>query len=103
MTNSWMQSLKKFNEGKKTWCIPKKGSPQYYEVMEMGKNVIAKQYKKEEDEPKKIKEENVKKKQESREKKQEDKKVDSKGLTEKQKQKLPKGLQEGILRSRAKK
>lgn len=111
MSNSWMQALKKFNEGKKTWCIPKKGSPQYYEVMAMGKDMTEKQYKKEADEKKKIKEEKEKKREETRKKKQEDKKIASKqapkpppkGLTEKQKQNLPKGLQEGILRSRAKK
>ena len=26
--NSWIQSLKMFNEGSNTWCIPKKGSKQ---------------------------------------------------------------------------
>ena len=29
---SWIESLKKWNEGKGTWCIPRKGSEAYMEV-----------------------------------------------------------------------
>ena len=32
-TSSWLLALKKWNEGNKTWCIPKRGSPQYEEVI----------------------------------------------------------------------
>ncbi len=37
MANSWINGLKRYNSGKGTWCIPKKGTPEYYEVLSMGK------------------------------------------------------------------
>jgi hypothetical protein len=32
MPNAWITALKKFNEGKGTWCLPKKGTKEYDEV-----------------------------------------------------------------------
>jgi hypothetical protein len=32
---TWIEALKKFNAGKKTWCIPKKGSSDYKEVIKL--------------------------------------------------------------------
>jgi hypothetical protein len=32
MPNPWITALKKWNEGKETWCLPKKGSKAYDEV-----------------------------------------------------------------------
>jgi hypothetical protein len=32
MSNAWITALKKFNEGKGTWCLPKKGTKEYDEV-----------------------------------------------------------------------
>ena len=32
MANAWITALKKFNEGKGTWCLPKKGTKEYDEV-----------------------------------------------------------------------
>jgi hypothetical protein len=28
----WMEALKQYNSGKAMWCIPKKGSPEYFDV-----------------------------------------------------------------------
>jgi len=36
---SWIEALKKYNEGQK-WSIPKKGSPEYEQVIEI-KNKLA--------------------------------------------------------------
>ncbi len=30
---NWVEALKKFNAGKKEWCVPKKGSREHAEVM----------------------------------------------------------------------
>jgi len=32
MPNAWITALKKFNKGKGTWCLPKKGTKEYDEV-----------------------------------------------------------------------
>jgi hypothetical protein len=32
---SWIESLKKWNEGKGTWCIPRRGSPGHAEVLKI--------------------------------------------------------------------
>jgi hypothetical protein len=32
MPNAWITALKKFNEGKGAWCLPKKGTKEYDEV-----------------------------------------------------------------------
>jgi hypothetical protein len=32
---TWIAALKKWNSGKKTWCIPKKGSSEYDEVIKL--------------------------------------------------------------------
>jgi len=111
MVNSWMQSLKKYNEGKKAWCIPKKGSPQYYEVLLMGKTkgsdeheamrtkveisyaaeiLDEKARKKEEAEKKLLKEEKDKKRAEAKKQKQEDKKTASKPAPKKAPKKVKK-------------
>lgn len=31
----WIDALKKWNEGKGAWCIPKKGTPQHAEVISL--------------------------------------------------------------------
>lgn len=33
MPSAWIDALKKYNEGKGTWCLPKKGSEEHAEVM----------------------------------------------------------------------
>mgnify|MGYP001547179359 CR=1 FL=1 len=33
MTNSWLIALKEYNKNKDKWCIPKKGSKEYNEVI----------------------------------------------------------------------
>ena len=38
---SWIVALKKFNKGKDCWCIPKKGSSGYQEVLRLMKNPSA--------------------------------------------------------------
>jgi hypothetical protein len=32
MVNSWQKALKLWNAGNRSWCIPKKGTPEYEEV-----------------------------------------------------------------------
>lgn len=41
MPNGWIIALKKWNTGKQTWCLPKKGTDAYNEVMALmpGKNL----------------------------------------------------------------
>ena len=33
----WVDALKKYNEGKTTWCIPRKGTPEHTEVLDIMK------------------------------------------------------------------
>ena len=33
MPNPYMDALKKFNEGKSGWCVPRKGTADYQKVM----------------------------------------------------------------------
>ena len=33
----WIEALKKYNQGKEEWCIPKKGSNEYNQVMNIMK------------------------------------------------------------------
>lgn len=35
MSELWRQAIKEYNEGKDIWCIPRKGSKAYKEVMEI--------------------------------------------------------------------
>ena len=35
MPVSWIDALKKWNEGREKWSIPRKGTPEYDEVMKM--------------------------------------------------------------------
>jgi hypothetical protein len=32
MANIWLSALKEYNRGKSSWCIPKKGTPEYKKV-----------------------------------------------------------------------
>ncbi len=34
MANEWIKALKKYNQGKSSWCIPKKGTTEYKKVMQ---------------------------------------------------------------------
>jgi hypothetical protein len=35
MPNYWILALKQFNHGKNTWCVAKKGTPEYAQVREI--------------------------------------------------------------------
>ena len=35
MPNPYMDALKKFNEGKTGWCVPRKGTADYQKVMRL--------------------------------------------------------------------
>jgi hypothetical protein len=35
MPNPYMDALKKFNEGKSGWCVPRKGTADYQKVMSL--------------------------------------------------------------------
>lgn len=39
MTNYWMIALKRHNKGKNTFCIPRKGTAEYKEVMKTKKQL----------------------------------------------------------------
>tara|TARA_R110000868_G_scaffold151420_1_gene375929 strand:+ start:277 stop:792 length:516 start_codon:yes stop_codon:yes gene_type:complete len=45
MPNAYIQALKKFNEGKGMWCIPKKGTSDYNEVMKIKNKLMGKETK----------------------------------------------------------
>lgn len=30
--NSWIEALKKWNQGRERYCVPRKGTPEYQEV-----------------------------------------------------------------------
>ena len=32
MGNAWIEALKEYNKGKTSWCVVKKGTPEYNEV-----------------------------------------------------------------------
>ena len=38
MPNPYMDALKKFNEGKTGWCVPRKGTADYQKVMNLMKS-----------------------------------------------------------------
>jgi hypothetical protein len=39
MAREWIQALAQLNKGKKSWCIPKKGSANYYKVVAIHKKL----------------------------------------------------------------
>lgn len=58
MPNAWIEALKEYNASKGMWCLPKKGSEEYKEVMEI---VARKKGGKAKEEPVKVKDESKKK------------------------------------------
>ena len=51
MGNAWIEALKEYNKGKTSWCVVKKGTPEYNEVkkiMERKKDEDQRQKKKKE-------------------------------------------------------
>ena len=47
MPNPYMDALKKFNEGKTGWCVPRKGTADYKKVMGLMSKPVSKATEKE--------------------------------------------------------
>ena len=47
MPNPYMDALKKFNEGKTGWCVPRKGTADYVKVMGLMSKPVSKATEKE--------------------------------------------------------
>jgi len=53
MPNPYMDALKKFNEGKTGWCVPRKGTADYVKVMSLMKSDDADSFISQESNPRK--------------------------------------------------
>ena len=82
MALTWIQALKKWNSTNTCWCVPRKGTEQYNEVMALMKEDTSKKKVKKPEEEKKIK----KKKQSNENVKNIEKKVVKEDIKEKRKE-----------------